>query len=137
MPWPNQPTPYASACMAPPAWPMYMPSYMPWPPTLPAFMQAEFEELARQHQDLEACELKVQLTTRTCNLNAVRDAGQLHQFQAACALLRRNRHLGVLIPRLHLRYPIPPSVAPPSGIEVSSGHCSDWGALSCEFSGWQ
>ena len=44
--WPSQPTPYASALMAPPAWPMYMPSYMPRSLTQQAFMQAEFEELA-------------------------------------------------------------------------------------------
>ena len=71
LPWPSQPTPYASAFtfMAPPAWPMYMPSYMPRPPTQQAFMQAEFKELARQRR-----ELKVQCMTRPCNLNAVRDA---------------------------------------------------------------
>ena len=61
--------------MAPPAWPMYMPSYMPRPPTQQAFMQAEFEELARQSQDLEARELEFQRMTRTCNLYAERDAG--------------------------------------------------------------
>ena len=37
-------------------------------------MQAEFEELARQQQDLETCELEVQHMTRIHNLNAVRDA---------------------------------------------------------------
>ena len=37
-------------------------------------MQAEFEELARQCQDLEARELEVQGMTRTLNLNAVREA---------------------------------------------------------------
>ena len=41
---------------------------------------------------------------------------QLHQLQAA--LLRRNKHLGVLVPRLHPKEPRPP---PPSGIEVSTG----------------
>ena len=45
--WPSQPTTYASAFMAVPAWPMYMPSYMPKPPTQQALTQAEFEELAR------------------------------------------------------------------------------------------
>ena len=53
---------------------MYMPSYMPIPPTQQALMQAEFEELARQRLDLEARELKVQRMTQTRNLNAVRDA---------------------------------------------------------------
>ena len=38
-------------------------------------MQAEFEELARQRQDLEACELEVQRMIKTCNLSAVRDTG--------------------------------------------------------------
>ena len=47
MPWSNQPMPYASTFMAPPAWQMYMPR----PFTQPPFMQAQFEELARQHQD--------------------------------------------------------------------------------------
>ena len=59
--------------MAPPAWPV--PSYMSRPPSQQAFMQAEFEELARQRQDLEAHELEGQRMTQTCNLNAVRDAG--------------------------------------------------------------
>ena len=43
---------------------------------------------------------------------------QLHQLQAAGILVRRNKHLGVLVPRLHQRDPRPP---PPSGIEVSTG----------------
>ena len=37
-------------------------------------MQAHFEELARQHQDIEARELEVQHMSRTLNLNAVRNA---------------------------------------------------------------
>ena len=37
--WPSQATPYASAFMAPPAWPVY--SYMPRPPAQQALMQAE------------------------------------------------------------------------------------------------
>ena len=74
MPWSSQPTPYASAFIAPPAWPMYMPSCMPRPLTQPTFMQAQFEELARQHQDLEALELEVKRMSRTLNRNAVRNA---------------------------------------------------------------
>ena len=54
LPWSSQPTPYASAFMAPPTWPMYMPSYMPRPQAQQALMQAEFEKLARQRQGLEA-----------------------------------------------------------------------------------
>ena len=53
-----KPIPYASAFMASPAWPMYMASYMPRPLTQPPFMQAQFEEFARQHQDIEARELE-------------------------------------------------------------------------------
>ena len=44
------------------------------PPVQQVSMQAEFEELARQRQDLEARELEVQGMTRTLNLNAVREA---------------------------------------------------------------
>ena len=53
MPLSSQLKPYTCALMAPPAWPMYMPSYMPRPPTQPPFMQAQFEELARQCKDIE------------------------------------------------------------------------------------
>ena len=75
MPRSSQPTPYASAFMAPPAWPMYMPSQMPRPPTQPSFMQAQFEELDKQYQDLEAPELEVQRSmSQTHNLNTLRDA---------------------------------------------------------------
>ena len=53
-----QSTPYASRSpfMAPPPWPMYMPSYMPRPLAKPPYLQAQFEELARQNQDMEAHE---------------------------------------------------------------------------------
>ena len=67
-------------------------------------MQAEFEELARQRQDLEARELEGQRMTQTCNLNAVRDAGVA---TAASVPGSRHRHLDVLVPRLHLRDPRP------------------------------
>ena len=43
---------------------------------------------------------------------------QLHQLQAAGALVISNKHLGMLVPRLHPREPRPP---PPSGIQVSTG----------------
>ena len=66
MPWSSQSTPYASAFMAPPAWPR--------PPTQPPFMQAQFEELIRQRQDIEARDLEViSRLYQTHNLNAVRD----------------------------------------------------------------
>ena len=45
---------------------------MPRPPTQPPFLQAQFEEITRQHQKVQ--ELKVQRMSRTHNLNAVRDA---------------------------------------------------------------
>ena len=69
MPLSSQLTPYACALVAPPAWPMFMPSYMPRPPTQPPFMQAQFEELARQCQDIEVQDLEVQRMCPTHNLN--------------------------------------------------------------------
>ena len=96
---------------------MYMPSYMPRP------MQAEFEELARQCQDLVARELEVQHMTRTCNSNAVRAAGA-----TATASVPGSRHS-----RKKEQAPRPASSqiaskrsqtssgAPPSGIEASTG----------------
>ena len=42
---------FCQSVYGPPAWLMYMPSYMPRPLTQPPFMQAQFEELARRHQD--------------------------------------------------------------------------------------
>ena len=56
--------PYASAFMAPPALPMYMPIYVPRPPAQQASMQAKLEELARQRHDLEARELEVKRRTQ-------------------------------------------------------------------------
>ena len=119
----SQPTPYASAFMAPPAWPMYMPSYMPRPPTQPAFMQAEFEELARQRQDLEACELEVQHLTRTCNLIGVTDDGVA---TAASVPGSRRSHKKEQAPRrassqIASKRSQTTLGAPLSGIEVSTG----------------
>ena len=54
-------------------------------------MQAEFEELARQRQGLEARELEVQQMTRTCNLNAVRDAGVATAASASGSRRSRNK----------------------------------------------
>ena len=82
--WPSQATPDASAFMAPPAWPMYMPSYMPRPPAQKPLKQAEFEEFDRQGQYLEPRELKVQHMTRTHNLNAVRDAKSNDCYMYLC-----------------------------------------------------
>ena len=45
---------------------------MPRPPAQQAIMQAEFEELARQRQDLEARELEVQHTVNQFNLAAIK-----------------------------------------------------------------
>ena len=75
MQWP-QPTPYPSPFVAPTPWPMYMPnvSYMPRPVTRPPFLQAQFEELARRNQDMEARELDIQRMSRSLNLKAVKKA---------------------------------------------------------------
>ena len=51
-PWLNQSTLYPSSYMAPPAWPMYMPSYLPQPQVQQSSTQAERE----QFQELEARE---------------------------------------------------------------------------------
>ena len=61
----------------PPAWPMYMPSNMPRPLQQPPFLQDQFEELTRQHQDIHVQELELQRMSQTINLNAVPDYGQL------------------------------------------------------------
>ena len=53
---------------------MYMPNYLPRPPAQQSSMQAEREELAMQHHDLEARELEVEWRTRALNINAVRDS---------------------------------------------------------------
>ena len=58
-PWLNQTTPYPSAFMAPPAWPIYMPNYLPRPQAQQSSTQAKCEELARQCPDLEARALKL------------------------------------------------------------------------------
>ena len=73
MQWP-QPTPYVSPIMAPPAWPIYLPSYMPRPLTQLHFLHAHFEELARWNQDMEARELEIQCISRSLNLKAVKNA---------------------------------------------------------------
>ena len=106
--WPSQAMPYASAFTAPPALPMYMLCYMPRPSTAGPFCKLNFKELVWQCQDLEARELEVKRMTRTHNLSAVRDA---RVTTATYAAGRRNRHpckhllSGVLVPRLHFRYP--------------------------------
>ena len=86
-PWLNQTTPDCSAYMAPPAWPMYMPSYLPRPQAQWSFLEAEHEELAMQHQELEARELEVERRTRALNLNAVRDA----ETKSAAPSVRSSR----------------------------------------------
>ena len=56
----SQSMPYPSAYMAPPAWPMYMPSYLPRPQMEQSSTQSERELLAMQRQELEARELEVE-----------------------------------------------------------------------------
>ena len=59
--------------MAPPAWPVYMPSYLPLSQAQQSSTQVECEELAMQRQESEAGELEVEMRTRALNLNVVRD----------------------------------------------------------------
>ena len=124
MPWSSQPTPYASAFMAPPALPMYMPTYMPRSLTHPPFMQAQFEELVRQRQDIEAQELEVQRMSRTHNLNAVRDARVRSATSVRGSGSKRTRGKEQAPEgagsQLASQRSQTPSVAPPSGIEVIS-----------------
>ena len=72
--------------MASPAWPMFMPSCLPWPQMDQFFTQAEREQLAMQRQELEARELEVERRTRALNLNAVRDA----ETKSAASLVRSS-----------------------------------------------
>ena len=58
--------------MPPPAWPMYMPGYLPRPVTHSPFLKAQFEELARRDQEMVVRELEVQCMSRSLNLEAVR-----------------------------------------------------------------
>ena len=103
--------------MAPTVWPMYMPSYMPRP------MQAEFGELARQHQDLMVCELKIQRMTQTCSLNAVRAAGATTTASVPGSRRSRKKEQA---PRktssqIASKTSQTPSGAQPSGIKTSTG----------------
>ena len=66
--------PYPDTYMAPPAWPMYMPSYLPRPQMEPSSTQSEREQLAIQRQELEVKELEVKRRTQALNLNTIRDA---------------------------------------------------------------
>ena len=122
MPWSSQPIPYASTFMTPPAWPMYMPSYMPRPPTQLPFMQAQFKELAWQRKDIEARELEVQRMSQTHNLNSVRDA----RIRSATSV-RGNKHTrgkeqapGHASSQLASQRSQTPLGAPPSWMEVIS-----------------
>ena len=90
---------------------------------MPRPMQAEFEELARQCQDLVAREPDVQRMTRTCNLNAVRAAGVATAVSVPGS--RRSR-MKEQAPRrassqIASKRSQTPSGAPPSGILVSTG----------------
>ena len=96
---------------------------MPRPPIQQAFMQAEFEELARQRQDLEARELEGQRMTQTCNLNAVRDAGVVTAASVPCSRHSRKKKQapGRASSKIASKRSQTPSGAPPSGIKVSTG----------------
>ena len=66
--------PYASPFMAAPAWPMYMPSYMPRPLTQSPFLKAQLEELAMRNQDIGPRELEIQRMSQSLNLKALQNA---------------------------------------------------------------
>ena len=119
---PSQPTPYASEFMTPPAWPMYIACYMPRAPALQALMQAEFGELARQCQDLEAHKLEVQCMTQTPNLNAVRDARVATATSTAVSRHSRRKEQAPRHASSQIASQLSqtPSGAPASGIEVIS-----------------
>ena len=122
IPCSSQPRPNASAFLAPPVWPMYMLNHMPRPLTQPPFMQAQFEELARQRQDIEARELEVQRMSRTRNLNAVRDARvrSVTSFRGSKCTSGKEQAPGCVVSQLASHRSQTPPGAPPSGIEVIS-----------------
>ena len=78
-------------------------------------MQAEFEELARQRQDLEAQELEVQHMTRTRNLNAAREA---RVTNATSAVGSRHYYKKEQAPRCASSQIASQRSLTPSGIEV-------------------
>ena len=108
--------------MAPPVWPMYMPSYMPRPLTQPPFLQAHFEELARPCQDIEAQELEVERMSQTHNLNAVRDArvGSATSVRGNKCTRGKEQAPGRAGIQLTSQRSQTPLGAPDSGIEVIS-----------------
>ena len=63
----TQSMPYPSAYMAPTAWSMHMPSFLPPPKMEPSTIQSECELLAMQCQVLEDRELEVERRTRAFN----------------------------------------------------------------------
>ena len=79
-------------------------------------MQAQFEELPRQRQDLEARELEVQLMSRTHNLNAVRDA----RVRSAASVRgsKHSREKEQLVSQLASQRSQTASGSPPSWIEL-------------------
>ena len=121
MQWPR-PTSYASPFVAPPPWPMYMPnvSYMPRPLTQPPFLQAQFEELARRNQDMEACELEIQRMSRSLNLKAVKKARAKPTMPRGSRDKRGEQTPVNVSTQLAPQRSQTPSGAPPSGIEEIS-----------------
>ena len=73
MPWPSQPTPYASTFKVSPAFPMYMTSYTPRPPHSCLLCKLSLKSSLGSAKT-EARDLEVHLMSQTNNLNAVRDA---------------------------------------------------------------
>ena len=117
-PLPSQAMPYPSAFMAPPAWPMYMPHYLPRPQAQQSSMQAEREKLARQRHDLEARELEVEWITRALNLNAVIDAkaksaAPMAESSRTCTQEQAPLNQNMLAQKSHFTDPWPLHRVPP------------------------
>ena len=75
-------------------------------------------ELARQRQDLVACELKVQHMTRTCNLITVRAAGVMTTASVPGSRCSRKKEQ---VPRRSCSQIASKRSQTPSGIEASTG----------------
>ena len=80
-------------------------------------------ELARQRQDLVACELKVQHMTRTCNLITVRAAGVMTTASVPGSRCSRKKEQAPrrACSQITSKRSQTPSGATPSGIEASTG----------------
>ena len=122
----SQSTPHLSAYIAPPAWPMFMPSYLPQPQMEQSSTQAELEQLEMQRQELEARELEVERRTRAVNLNAVTDAEtESASFSVRSSRICTSQEQAPIKPKcvsfqLASQRSLPPKKGFLSGIKVTS-----------------